>query len=322
MTSGLTKTAGAILALAMVAGPVAAQDWPTRTVRVIVPFSAGSATDLVPRIIFEQVQAQTGQTFVVENRPGAGFTVGVGAVKSADPDGTTILVHSNAFVTSPAIQKVNWDPVEDFAGVTPLANVPLVLVISPDKKIDTLKQLVDQAKAKPGSLNYAAAGIGSPPHLTMERFRMAAGISGQLVPFKGAVEALTEVSAGRVDVYFSPLAPAMGLLQGNKVKALAVSSMTRATALPNVPTTTEAGFKDSDFDFYVGMYVPKKTPRAMVERMHAEVVKAVNTPAVKEKLAKIGAEPLLLKPAEFDARIAKEAPLAVSLAKAAGVGAK
>ena len=309
-----------VLAMAgLASGPAAAQDWPAKTVRVIVPFSAGSATDVVPRIIFEQVQAQTGQTFVVENRPGAGFTIGVGAVKSAPADGYTILVHSNAFVTSPAVQKVNWDPVKDFSGITPLANVPMVLVISPEKKVDTVKQLIDQAKAKPGSLNYAAAGIGSPPHLTMERFRLAAGFTGQLVPFKGAPEALTEVATGRVDVYFSPLAPAMSLIQAGKLKPLAVSSMTRATALPNVPTTTEAGFKESDFDFYVGMYVPKDTPRAVVARMHAEVVKALHTASVKDKLTKIGAEPLILQPDAFDARLAKEAPLAETLAKAAGI---
>lgn len=322
LTVKLTSVAAAYAALAMMAGPAQSQDWPTKTARVIVPFSAGSATDVVPRIVFEQVQAQTGQTFVVENRPGGGFTIGVGAVKSAEPDGHTILVHSNAFVTSPAIQKVNWDPVADFSGITPLANVPLVLVISPDKKIDSLKQLVEQAKAKPGSLNYAAAGIGSPPHLTMERFRMAAGFQGQLVPFKGAPEALTEVATGRVDVYFSPLAPALSLIRSGKLKPLAVSSMTRAAALPDVPTTTEAGFKDSDFDFYVGMYVPKKVPAAVVSKMHAEVVKAIQNPAVKEKLTKIGAEPLILTPQAFDARIAKEAPLAVTLAKAAGIGAK
>lgn len=323
---GMGRFSGAVIfgltAAGIATGSAAAQDWPTKTVRVIVPFSAGSATDVVPRIIFEQVQAQTGQTIVVENRPGAGFTVGVGAVKSAPADGYTILVHSNAFVTSPAVQKVNWDPVKDFSGITPLANVPMVLVISPDKKVDTLKQLIDQAKAKPGSLNYAAAGIGSPPHLTMERFRLAAGFTGQLVPFKGAPEALTEVSTGRVDVYFSPLAPAMSLIQSGKLKPLAVSSMKRAAALPDVPTTTEAGFKDSDFDFYVGMYVPKQTPRAVVAKMHAEVVKALNVPAVKEKLTKIGAEPLIFQPEAFDARLAKEAPLAETLAKAVGIAKK
>ncbi len=318
----LSIAAAAFWVAGAVVGSATAQEWPTKTVRIIVPFSAGSATDVVPRIIFEQVQAQTGQTFVVENRPGGGFTIGIGAVKSAPADGYTLLVHSNAFVTSPAVQAVNWDPVKDFSGVTPLANVPMVLVISPEKKIDTLKQLIDQAKAKPGSLNYAAAGIGSPPHLTMERFRLAAGFTGQLVPFKGAPEALTEVATGRVDVYFSPLAPAMSLIQGGKLKPLAVSSMTRASALPNVQTTTEAGFKDSDFDFYVGLYVSKQTPRAVVARIHAEVVKALNTPSVKEKLTKIGAESMIVQPEAFDARLAKEAPLAETLAKAVGIAKK
>jgi tripartite-type tricarboxylate transporter receptor subunit TctC len=318
----LFRTVGALLAVTSftLAGPAGAQNWPTKNVRVIIPFSAGSATDIVPRVVFEQVQANTGHTFVVENRPGAGFTIGVGAVKSAEPDGHTVLVHSNSFVTAPAIQAMNYDPVEDFSGITPLANVPMVLVVSPEKNIKTLKQLVDQAKAHPGSLNYAAAGIGSPPHLTMERFRVAAGFTGQLVPFKGAPEALTEVATGRVDAYFSPLAPAMSLIETGKLLPLAVSSMRRTTALPNVPTTTEAGYPNSDFDFYVGMFVPKQTPRDLVAKMHAETVKALESPAIAEKFAKIGAETLIMEPQAFDARIAKEAPIAIELAKAAGIG--
>ena len=150
-----------------------------------MPFSPGSATDLLPRTIFEHVSAKVGQTIIIENRPGGGGAIGVGAVAKADPDGHTILVHSNALVTAPAIQNMPYDPVQDFAGITPLGNVPLVLVISPDKNIKTLKELVAAAKAKPGSINYAAAGIGTPPHLTIERFRLAARFEGQLVPFKG-----------------------------------------------------------------------------------------------------------------------------------------
>src|SRR5262245_53366114 len=176
-----------------------AQSWPTRPIRVIVPFAAGSATDIVPRTVFEQVSAQVGQSIIIDNRPGGGTTIGTGAVAKADPDGYTILVHSNGFVTTPAIQaNVPYDPVRDFAGVTPVGSLPMVLVISPDKTIRTVKDLVASAKARPGAINYAAAGIGTPPHLTTERFRLAAGFQGQLVPFKGAPEALTEVVAGRV----------------------------------------------------------------------------------------------------------------------------
>jgi tripartite-type tricarboxylate transporter receptor subunit TctC len=196
------------------------------------------------------------------------------------------------------------------------------LVISPDKNIKTLKELVAAAKAKPGSINYAAAGIGTPPHLTTERFRLAAQFEGQLVPFKGAPEALTEVLTGRVDFYFCPIIPAMPFIRDGKLLALAVSSTKRASALPDVPTTVEAGFPDSDFDFWIGMVVPKKTPRDIVARMHQETVNGLGDPSVKEKLAKLGVEEMIMKPEDFDARIAREAPLAVTLAKAVGISPK
>jgi tripartite-type tricarboxylate transporter receptor subunit TctC len=327
----MARRAGAVLAMIGAAGsmlmlaaalPALAQAWPSKTVRIIVPFSPGSATDLLPRAIFEHVSAKLGQTFIVENRPGGGGGIGVSAVAKSDPDGHTLLVHSNALVTAPAIQAMPYDPVQDFAGITPLGNVPLVLVISPDKNIKTLKEFVAAAKARPGSMNYAAAGIGTPPHLTMERFRMAAGFEGQLVPFRGAPEALTEVMTGRVDVYFCPITPAMPFIQDGKLLALAVSSSKRASALPNVPTTVEAGFPDSDFDFWIGLMAPKKTAREVVARIHQETVKGLEDPGVKDKLGKLAVEPLIMTPDAFDARIAKEAPLAHTLAKAAGIAVK
>jgi len=330
MTGSLSiarRRAALVLAVALLwaiaaAGQAFAQTWPNRRVQVIVPFSPGSATDLLPRTVFEHVSAKVGQTIIIENRPGGGGAIGVGAVAKAEPDGHTILVHSNALVTAPAIQSMPYDPVHDFAGITPLGNVPLVLVISPDKNIKTLKELVAVARAKHGSINYAAAGIGTPPHLTTERFRLAARFEGQLVPFKGAPEALTEVITGRVDFYFCPITPAMPFIKEGKLLALAVSSTNRASALPDVPTTVEAGFPDSDFDFWIGMVVPKKTPRAIVARMHEETVNGLQDPGVKEKLAKLGVEPMIMSPEAFDARIAKEAPLAVTLAQAAGIAVK
>src|SRR6202022_7111 len=170
----------------------------------------------------------------------------------------------------------------------PLGNVPLVLVIAPEKNIKTLKELVAAAKAKAGSLNYAAAGIGTPPHLAIEPSRVAAGFQGQLVPFKGAPEAITEVLAGRVDIYFCPITPCLPLIREGKLTALAVSSTHRASALPDVPTPVEAGFPDSDFDFWVGAFVPKQTPRDIVDKMHREIVQALETSGTKEKLAKLG----------------------------------
>jgi tripartite-type tricarboxylate transporter receptor subunit TctC len=305
------------------AAPAWAQTWPTKTVRVIVPYAPGSATDIVPRTVFEQVSVQVGHTILIDNRPGGGTTVGTSAVAKSDPDGHTILVHSNALVTTPAIQaNIPYDPVRDFSAITPLGNVPLVLVISPDKQIGTLKELVAAAKAKPGSINYAAAGIGTPPHLTMERFRLAAGFTGQLVPFKGAPEALTEVMTGRVDVYFCPITPAMPLIREGKLKALAVSSSKRASALPEVPTTVEAGYPNSDFDFWIGTFVPKQTPRDLVGKIYAEIAKVLDNPGMKEKLAKLGVESMIMNPEDFDAQVAKEAPIAVELAKAAGIAVK
>jgi tripartite-type tricarboxylate transporter receptor subunit TctC len=311
----------------MAAAPLAAQNsptqiWPSKRIQVIVPFAPGSATDLLPRTVLEHVSANVGQPIIIENRPGGGGAIGVSSAAKAEPDGHTILVHSNAMVTAPAIQHMPYDPVQDFAGITPLGNVPLVLVISPDKNIKTLKELVAAAKAKPGSMNYAAAGIGTPPHLTTERFRLAAQFEGQLVPFKGAPEALTEVMTGRVDFYFCPLPVALPFIRDGKVLALAVSSSKRTSALPDVPTTVEAGFPDSDFDFWIGTMVPKKTPRDIVARIHQETVKGLQDPSVKEKLSKLGVEAMIMQPDDFDARIAREAPIAIALAKAAGIAAK
>src|SRR4051794_36883908 len=279
LKTGLGSLAAASVGLPLI-GLAQAADWPAKSVRVVVPYAPGSATDLVPRTVFEQVGHQVGQSFIVENRPGGGTTIGSAQVKAAEPDGHTILIHSNAIVTVPAIQlNVPYDPVKDFSGLTPLGNVPLVLVIAPSKGIKNVQELVAKAKAKPGQLNYGAAGIGTPPHLAMERFRLAAGFEGQLVPFKGAPEALTEVMTGRIDIYFCPITPALPLIRDGKVLALAVSSSKRASALPDVPTTIEAGVPESDLDFWVGCFVPKKTPRDVVAKMHAEIVKAIENPA-------------------------------------------
>src|SRR5436309_3685643 len=319
LKTGLGSLAAASAGWPMI-GPAHATEWPTKAIRVVVAYAPGSATDLVPRTVFEQVGHQVGQSFIVENRPGGGTTIGSAQVKAAEPDGHTILVHSNAIVTVPAIQaNVPYDPVADFAALTPLGNVPMVLVVAPSKGIKSVKELVAKAKANPGSINYGAAGIGTPPHLAMERFPLAAGFEGQLVPFKGAPEVLTEVMTGRIDIYFCPITPALPLIRDGKVLALAVSSSKRASALPDVPTTIEAGVPESDLDFWVGAFVPKKTPRDVVAKMQAEIVKAINNPATRSKLTTLGVEQMIMAPDAFDVRIAKEADMAMKLAKAAKI---
>jgi tripartite-type tricarboxylate transporter receptor subunit TctC len=257
---------------------------------------------------------------VVENRPGGGSTIGAIAVAKADPDGYTVLVHSNAIVTTPAIQaNVGYDPVRDFAAITPLGNVPLVLVISPEKKIKTVQEMVALAKSKAGAFNYASGGTGTPPHLTMERFRLASGWQGQHIPFKGAPEALTEVMTGRIDIYFSPITPALPLIRDGKLVALAVGGAKRSTALPDVPTTVEAGYPNSDFDFWIGLFAPAKTQHDIVAKLYQETTKALESPEVKGKLATLGVEPMPLTPEQFQAEVARQAPIAVELAKAAGL---
>jgi tripartite-type tricarboxylate transporter receptor subunit TctC len=315
-------TAAALLALAA-ASPALAQAWPAKPIRVIVPLTAGSATDLIPRIVFEQVSAQIGQPMVVENRVGGGGTIGALAVAKAEPDGTTVLVHSNAHTIAPAVHaNLGYDVVKDFSGITPLGNVPNVLVISPGKNIKTIQELVAAARARPGSINYASGGTGTPPHLTAERFRISAGFTGQHIPFKGAPEALTEVLSGRVDYYFSPVAPALPFIRDGKLLPLAVSSTKRSSVLPEVPTTVEAGYANSDFDFYSGMWVPAKTPRDIVARLHQETVKALGSASVQGKLKSLGVELMIMTPDDFDRRVASEVASAAVLAKAAGIAAQ
>ena len=228
----LGRTLLASVALLCALATAQAQTWPTKPVRVIVPFTAGSAVDIVARAVMEQVSTQIGQPVIVENRGGAGGTLGVGMVAKADPDGHTILVHSTTHaVTATTYTNPGYDARKDFAAITALANVPNVLVTAPGK-YKSVKDMIEAGRAKQGSLNYASAGAGSGAHLNAERLLMAAGIKAQHIPFKGGPEALTEIMAGRVDFYFVPLPPARGLIAGKKVDALAVSSATRAAALP------------------------------------------------------------------------------------------
>jgi tripartite-type tricarboxylate transporter receptor subunit TctC len=308
MSPRLLLALGALLAA--LPDQALAQAWPTRQpVRVIIPFSAGSATDVVPRAILEQVGKQLGQTFVVENRVGAGGTLGVREVAKADADGYTLLVHSTTHAVAPAIHaNPGYDARRDFAAVTSLASLANVLVAPPDR-YQTLKDLVEAARAKPDAMNYASAGVGSSAHLNGERLLMAAKIKATHVPFKGGPEALNEIMAGRVDFYFVPLPPARGLIAAGKVRALAVSNSARGSALPEVPTTVEAGIPNSQYDFWLGMFAPAATPRDIVERLHAEVEKALADPGVKEKLARLGADPMTMKPAEFEAFVKREMDL-------------
>ncbi len=302
-TLGTRLKACALAALSLIfgaQGAALAQGWPERTVQAIVPFAAGAANDIVGRIVLEQVSRQVNKPIVVENRPGAGGTLGVSAVAKAQPDGYTILVHSSSFSSAYSLYKnLPYDTLNDFTAVVPLGKTPTVLVVPPSKGFKTAADLIAAAKAKPGAMNFASAGIGSVSHLAAERFRLSAGIDAQHVPFRGPNEAFTELMAGRIDFYFLPLAPALPLVKEGQLLALAVSTDTRALALPDVPTTTELGLKDSSYLFWTGIFVPGKTPRDVIGKLYDESRKALQVPIVQERLAKVGTEPMTMSTDDF-----------------------
>ncbi len=310
----------AAIALGVVPAAVWAQGWPAKPIRVVVPFTAGSATDIMARAVSEKLSAQLGQPVVVENRPGAGGTIGVNQVAKAEPDGYTLLVHSSSYTVTPSTYpNLPYDTLRDLTGVTPLALLPNVLVIAPSKGIHSVQELVAAAKARPGSMNAASIGVGSATHLNAERFRLGAGIEAVNVPFKGTPEALTEVMTGRVDYYFCPVNAVLPLLKDGQLLALAVGSTKRSLALPDVPTTLELGILNSDYNFWVGLFVPAKTPREVVNRLYQETIKALHSPDVRERLARLGAEPMDMPPERFNAYIRDEIGSNAALVKAAGI---
>ena len=295
-----------------------ADEWPSRPIRAIIPLSPGSAADIIPRIVFEQLSAQFGQPIVVENKPGASGTIAARVVAMADPDGYTLLAHSSAHIIAPStVADLPYDPIKDFVAVAPLGNLPTVLVIAPSKKIKTVQELVALGKNRP--ITFGSIGVGSPIHLTMERFRLSAGFQAQAITFKGAPEAMLEVMTGRIDVYYAPVLAALPLIKDGKVLPLAVSSPTRVPTLPDVPTTLESGYPNSAYRFWIGVFAPSKTPSDIVNKLNAEIQKALQAPAVREKLAKLGVQPMAMNAGEFDKFVNEELAINAGLAKAAGI---
>ena len=312
------------LAATLVAGSAMAQSaWPSKPIRMVVPFTAGSVTDIVGRTIAESMGKSLGQPVIIENKPGAGGTIGAAQVAKSDPDGHTILVHSSGHALNPALYpSLPYDTVKDLTGVTPLAAVPNVLVVSPARGWKSVADVIAAAKAKPGQLNYASAGTGSATHMNAEKFKLKAGIDAQHVPFKGTPEALTDVIGGRNDWFFAPLASALPLIKDGRLQALAVSSAQRSPALPDVPTTVEAGVPGSDYTLWVGMIVPAATPAPVVRRLHEEALKALNAPEVKARMASLGADVVTMEPAAFNAYIRTEMETAAQIARTANLKAQ
>ena len=307
----------ALLLATMQAG---AETWPAKPLRVIVPVGAGSTTDIIPRVVFEQLSPQLGQPMVVENRAGAAGTIGTALVARANPDGYTILAHGSALTITPSLYRnLNFDPSRDFAAVVPLGISPCVLVVAPAKGFKTVGDFVAAARSRPGVFNFSSVGIGSATHLSAERFQFSAGLEATHVPFKGGAEAMAEVMAGRIDFFFGPVGLVLPQVREGKLTALVVNGTTRSAALPDVPTTLEAGFTNAEYPVWFGLFMPAKTPREIVDKLGRETLKALQTPRLREKLAALGVDPMVMTPSEFDAHVRKEIALNAALVKATGL---
>ena len=302
------------------AAPAVAQTWPAHPILAVSPFTAGSANDTIARLVFDQIGQQLGQPIIVENRPGGGGIVGVASVVRAEPDGYTLLI-SSASMSSAVIlhRSLPYDELHDLTPVGMIGVQPSVLVAAPQKGFKTVADLVAAAKARPGELNFASAGIGSASHIAAERFRVAAGLNVQHIPYRGPTDALADLMTGRIDFYFVPIAPALSLIAQGKIVPLAVSTPKRAPSLPDVPTIAEAGYPDAEYLFWGGISVPAKTPRAIVDRLNAELRAALELPAVAEKMLRLGVEAEPMSQQEFAKFFAADVAAMIKLGKDAAI---
>ena len=309
-----------LVALLAAHGAATAQQWPSEhPVHVIISNTPGSALDVTARLVFEQVSKQIGQALVPENRPGAANTIGIAAVAKAEPDGYTVLVTTSAITIAPYTHKsLPYDTLRDLRGVIPLGNLTNVM-ITPAGRFKSLNDLVAKAKAKPNALSYASLGPGSTGNLTAERLGLSAGFKALQVPFKGTADGVADLAAGRVDFFFTPIVAALGLSREHKVEALAIGSSNRSSLMPDLPTTLEAGYANSDYNFWIGVFVPAVTPQPIVQRLHDEIAKALQMPDIKARLSRFGSEPMDMTVEVFNAQIKKELKINEALVQAAGI---
>jgi tripartite-type tricarboxylate transporter receptor subunit TctC len=318
----MRKFSAVMFGAALAAGAMnaSAQTFPVKPVHITVPFTPGSATDISARAMQQKLSEFWGQPVIIENRPGAGGTIGSGQVARAAPDGYTLLVQASGYAAAPAIYaKLPYDPAKDFTDVTAVAGQATVLVVAPSSGFKTLGELLAAARAKPGTINFASAGSGSGTHLNGEKFKGMAGIDVVHIPYKGTPEALTDTIAGRVTYYFSPIAAALPHIRDGKLVPLAVSTATRTSLLPDAPTVAEAGVPNFNFNLWTGMFAPAGTPPEIVEKIAKDIQRAWADPEVKARLAKIGLEPMPMTPAEFKAFVKAEMDDATRVLQAAGV---
>ena len=316
------KTTLRILAASMAAAAVQAfaQGYPNKPVHVMITFPPGSGTDIVGRIVGQKLSEYWGQPVVAENRGGAGGSIGSAVVAKAAPDGYMLMINSNAHAVNPAIYaKLPYDTLKDFVEIAPLAGAPNVLIVSSSSKLKSLADLLAEARAAPGKMNVASAGVGSGTHLNLESFKLATHIDVTHIPYKGTQEVMSDLLGERVAAYFSPISPAIPFVRDGRVRALAVTSSKRQASLPGVPTVAEAGVPGFEFTLWFGMWAPAGISGDLVEKINKDVNRALGSPDVVDRLAKVGQEPMLMSPAEFSKLVRKEIDDYARIIKAAGI---
>lgn len=307
------------IAAMLLADVALAQAWPTRSVRIIDGFAPGGSTDIMGRLIAPKLSESLGQQFILDNRPGASGIVGTEIVAKSPPDGYTVLIVPLTFTSNPSLFKLPYDPVKDFVPVTLVASAPLMLVVHPSVRANSVAELIALAKASPGKLNFGSGGIASTPHLAGEMFKSMAGIQATHVPYKGGGPALADLVAGQIQFMLENIPSTLPYVKAGRLRALALSDLKRSPVLPDLPTLDQSGLKGYQIVGWNGMFLPAGTPQAIVNKLQAEVAKALAFPDVKERLATMGAEPVGNTPEQFAAFVKAEMAKWAKVVKDAGI---
>lgn len=319
----LFHSVAAVIAVNVLAASsvVHAQEYPSRTVRIIVAQPPGGGTDTIARLIADRLSKQLGQTFIVENRPGAGMNVGTETAARADADGYTLLLglNGNMAVNPSLFSNLRYDPIRDFTPVAMLANYPFLLVVNKDLPANSVKDLIDMAKAKPGTINYASAGNGTGQQLAMELFKMLTGTNFTHVPYRGAQAAYIDVFSGQVPIFFDNISTAAAQVKGGMVRALAITTRERSKLLPDLPTLAESGIPTYEYHTWFGLWAPNKTPRPIIEKLNAEVRKALSDPAVIDIIVASAGEPATMPLADIEPFVKAEIIKWGEVVKKAGI---
>ncbi|MGE4257547.1 MAG: tripartite tricarboxylate transporter substrate binding protein [Xanthobacteraceae bacterium] len=315
----LAALAAGLIAFAALIGGFPAAAYPKKPIELIVPFTAGGTTDNIARLISQRLTDRWGATVVVNNRPGSGGTIATGIAAKAPPDGHSLLVTTIGFAITPALHKLPYDPIKDFAPITELASLPLMLVVNASLPVNNFKEFVALARSKPGALDYASAGVGTSPHLAGEMFKTMAGVDLVHVPYKGNAEVTNAIIGGHVKVYFSLVPASLPHVKSGKMRVLAVTTAQRLPYLPDVPTIAELGFPAYEISSWQGMFAPAGTPKEVIGKINGEVVQMLNAPEVRARISREGADPVGSTPEQFAERVKSEIEKWSKVAKAAGL---